>query len=210
MPVATRRLRHDPVEPLLARADSALAWAVGRDLLDQPLEPQVLWSLPFVENAVRHQLRDGSWRYGAGAPNPHEDYAQVATYKQLLVLVSIYRLDRRHPTLERAADFLLSHQEAVPRPRRDRLSRAATSCRWLAVTQRVRRRLRVNPTVCTGYGFCAEIVPELVSLDDWGYPIVSGADITTGKLLRHVRRAVSTCPRLALLVEESTAETNPV
>ena len=77
------------------------------------------------------------------------------------------------------------------------------------MTERTRRRLRVNPTVCTGYGFCAEIVPELVSLDDWGYPIVSAADIPSGRLLRHVRRAVSACPRIALLVEESAAGDKP-
>jgi ferredoxin len=34
------------------------------------------------------------------------------------------------------------------------------------------RRLRVNPTLCDGVGYCAEIVPELITLDDWGYPVV--------------------------------------
>lgn len=67
----------------------------------------------------------------------------------------------------------------------------------------VRRRLRVNPTLCTGYGYCAEIVPELVSVDDWGYPILSKASIESDSLLKLARRAVATCPRLALLIEES-------
>jgi len=66
------------------------------------------------------------------------------------------------------------------------------------------RRLRVNPTLCTGYGYCAEIVPELIGVDDWGYPIVSKARIESDALLRLARRAVATCPRLALLIEEST------
>ena len=68
------------------------------------------------------------------------------------------------------------------------------------------RRLRVNPTLCTGYGYCAEIVPELVSVDDWGYPIVSSEPIESDELLRHARKAVATCPRLALLVEEFAAD----
>ncbi|HEV3406302.1 MAG TPA: ferredoxin [Candidatus Dormibacteraeota bacterium] len=68
----------------------------------------------------------------------------------------------------------------------------------------VRRRLRVNPTLCTGYGYCAEIVPELIGVDDWGYPIVSKARIESDDLLKLARRAVATCPRLALLIEEST------
>jgi ferredoxin len=32
--------------------------------------------------------------------------------------------------------------------------------------------LKVNPIDCTGHGVCAELLPELVSLDEWGYPIV--------------------------------------
>ena len=67
------------------------------------------------------------------------------------------------------------------------------------------RRLRVNPTLCTGYGYCAEIVPELIAVDDWGYPIVSRQTIDDERLLSLARRAVATCPRLALMVEE-TAE----
>jgi ferredoxin len=67
----------------------------------------------------------------------------------------------------------------------------------------VRRRLRVNPTLCTGYSYCAEIVPELITVDDWGYPIVNGVPIESERVLKLARRAVATCPRLALLVEES-------
>jgi len=65
-----------------------------------------------------------------------------------------------------------------------------------------RRHLRVNPTLCDGYGYCAEIVPELISLDDWGFPIVSGGEIADADVMRLAQRAVATCPRLALLVEE--------
>ena len=64
-------------------------------------------------------------------------------------------------------------------------------------------RLRVNPTQCTGYGYCAEIVPELVGVDDWGYPIVDGRDIESDDVLKLARKAVATCPRLALLIDES-------
>ena len=64
-------------------------------------------------------------------------------------------------------------------------------------------RLRVNPTLCEGYGYCAEIVPELITVDDWGYPIVNPKQIESDDLLKLARRAVATCPRLALLVEES-------
>lgn len=75
----------------------------------------------------------------------------------------------------------------------------------MEVTETLVRRLRVNPTLCTGYGYCAEIVPELIQVDDWGYPIVSSRAIEEDELLKLARRAVATCPRLALVVEETRA-----
>jgi ferredoxin len=64
----------------------------------------------------------------------------------------------------------------------------------------VSRHLRVNPIACDAHGLCAELLPELVELDEWGYPLVS-PDPVPPRLLRHVRRAVSACPTLALLLE---------
>ena len=58
------------------------------------------------------------------------------------------------------------------------------------------QRVVVDWTRCDGHGLCAELLPELVGLDDWGYPLVAKdvpADLET-----HVRRAVSACPALAL------------
>jgi ferredoxin len=76
----------------------------------------------------------------------------------------------------------------------------------VAVNRRPVRRLRVDPVKCTGYGYCAEIVPELVGVDDWGFPIVSMAPMADDNVLGLARRAVATCPRLALIIEETEAE----
>ncbi|HEY7879294.1 MAG TPA: ferredoxin [Streptosporangiaceae bacterium] len=57
--------------------------------------------------------------------------------------------------------------------------------------------LRVNPIACTGHGVCAELLPELVTLDEWGYPIVDPAPVSPA-LDRDARRAVAACPTLAL------------
>ena len=58
-------------------------------------------------------------------------------------------------------------------------------------------RIRVNPIACQGHGLCAELFPERIHLDDWGYPIVDSEPVTR-ELARHARRAVSSCPALAL------------
>lgn len=58
-------------------------------------------------------------------------------------------------------------------------------------------RLRVNPVACSGHGACAELLPELISLDEWGYPVLAGGAIPAS-LERAARRAVAACPALAL------------
>lgn len=74
------------------------------------------------------------------------------------------------------------------------------------MSETVQRRMRVNPILCDGVGYCAEIVPELISIDDWGYPVVDPRPIDNPTLMRHAQRAVATCPRLALLLEDVRPE----
>jgi ferredoxin len=62
-------------------------------------------------------------------------------------------------------------------------------------------RLRVNPIACTGHGVCAELLPELIELDPWGYPILWSPAIPVD-VLEHAKRAVDACPTLALIMEE--------
>ena len=57
-------------------------------------------------------------------------------------------------------------------------------------------KLRVNPITCEAHGLCAELFPERIELDEWGYPIVTG-DVPS-ELERHARRAAAECPTLAL------------
>ncbi|GLX53241.1 hypothetical protein Shyhy01_61910 [Streptomyces hygroscopicus subsp. hygroscopicus] len=59
------------------------------------------------------------------------------------------------------------------------------------------RSLRVDRVACTGQGLCAELLPELIDLDEWGYPVLKGRAVP-GELRAHARRAVAACPRLAL------------
>jgi ferredoxin len=60
-------------------------------------------------------------------------------------------------------------------------------------------RLRVNPIACTGHGSCADLLPELVALDEWGYPLLADGPVPP-ELRRRARRAVRDCPALALLM----------
>jgi ferredoxin len=60
--------------------------------------------------------------------------------------------------------------------------------------------VRVNPITCEAHGMCAELLPERITLDEWGYPMIDAAPLS-GTLLDHARRAAQACPTFALLVE---------
>jgi len=59
------------------------------------------------------------------------------------------------------------------------------------------KALRVDWVGCDGHGVCAELFPEWIRLDDWGYPIIR-KEIVPPELLEHARWAVANCPALAL------------
>ena len=69
-------------------------------------------------------------------------------------------------------------------------------------------RLRVNPIACTGHGMCAELLPELITLDPWGYPLLADQDVPA-ELTDHAKRAVAACPTLALLAGNSAVTNHP-
>lgn len=66
-------------------------------------------------------------------------------------------------------------------------------------------KMTVNPIACVGHGLCAELFPEGITLDDWGYPIIDSGPIPP-HLEAHARRAVSACPTLALLLTKARSE----
>ncbi len=61
------------------------------------------------------------------------------------------------------------------------------------------KELRVDPIACDGHGMCAELFPEGIALDDWGFPIVEGP-VPAG-LEKLAERAVNACPVRALRLQ---------
>jgi len=70
----------------------------------------------------------------------------------------------------------------------------------------VTRRLRINPIACTGHALCAELLPEAITLDEWGYPILGPVP---DDLLPLALRAVADCPTLALTLETAARSAVP-
>jgi ferredoxin len=63
--------------------------------------------------------------------------------------------------------------------------------------------LHVNPILCDGFGHCHELAPELVEMDEWGYPLIKSetTSLNDRNALKSARYAVRGCPRQALRIE---------
>jgi ferredoxin len=58
------------------------------------------------------------------------------------------------------------------------------------------QRLVVDWVRCDGHGVCVELLPELLEVDDWGFPVVRGP--VPPRLGRLAERARASCPAMAL------------
>ena len=64
--------------------------------------------------------------------------------------------------------------------------------------------IAVEPVACDAYGYCAELLPEAIELDEWGYPIVDGRPLPA-ELVALARRAARDCPKRAITVSEKSS-----
>jgi ferredoxin len=60
-------------------------------------------------------------------------------------------------------------------------------------------RIRLDRTMCDGFGFCAKHAPEYFSLDDWGYAALIGNGTVPEADRDAVMRALLYCPVHAIV-----------
>ncbi|MCI3277862.1 ferredoxin [Streptomyces cylindrosporus] len=63
--------------------------------------------------------------------------------------------------------------------------------------QKPAQKIDIDWTSCRGHGLCAELLPDHITLDEWGYPLVDGTPVPA-RTLKRARRAAADCPVLAL------------
>jgi ferredoxin len=61
-------------------------------------------------------------------------------------------------------------------------------------------QLRVDPLARDGRGLRADMLPELITLDGWGFPIISREAVPADQI-GEARVAIRACPKLALRLE---------
>jgi ferredoxin len=70
-------------------------------------------------------------------------------------------------------------------------------------------RIKLDRTVCDGFGFCAKHAPDYFSLDDWGYASLVGNGSVPEQDRDAVMQALMYCPVHAIvqLTEDLTGDT---
>ena len=110
------RLRFNPTAQLISEDDEALAYFARRDLLDEIVPPvESLWELPEAQQLIGSQQSNGCWKYPGRSLKAEtwENYALLETYRNLRMLVEMYGMNRKHPAVTHAADYLYSCQSSA-------------------------------------------------------------------------------------------------
>ena len=108
-----KKLRYDPIEPLLSSRYDNIVYFTRRDLLEENVgDIKELWKTKKAQKIVDRQKPDGRWKY----PNPNirvrkkEHYDLLETFRQLGFLVEYFGFDKRHPVIQRAKEFVFKYQ----------------------------------------------------------------------------------------------------
>jgi ferredoxin len=67
-------------------------------------------------------------------------------------------------------------------------------------------KLKIDWIACDGYGVCGAAAPDLIVLDDWGYPVLPDGPVPRD-LVRQAEKAINDCPMVALAWESKETAT---
>lgn len=82
---------------------------------------------------------------------------------------------------------------------------SAASEHGAAIGRPAARELVLDPTLCSAHGMCADVLPEIFELDEWGYPVLVSGGLRTpvpDELVSAAKRAVRSCPVRALSIHK--------
>lgn len=106
------KFRYDPIKPLLESGNDAIIYFIKRDLLGKKVKAiEYIWDLPEVQKILNKQQPDGSWK-----PRSKKDensgikYPLIETWKHFKYLIDKYELNKSHPSIKNASEYLFSCQ----------------------------------------------------------------------------------------------------
>lgn len=104
-------LRYNPITPLIESSDKPISLFAQCDLRGKTVSLQDLWQLPEPQKTLRKQESNGCWEYPAKQGKAaQKNFNQYETYKNLGMLVERFGFDKRHPAIQKTADYFFSVQ----------------------------------------------------------------------------------------------------
>jgi hypothetical protein len=100
------------IKTLLNTSNKGIIIFTKKDLLEEEVNIEQLWTLSRVKKILKKQQLNGSWTY----PNKKAilrsptNYNQYQTYKTVAELVEFYGLNKKHEAIRKAAEYLFSFQ----------------------------------------------------------------------------------------------------
>jgi ferredoxin len=70
-------------------------------------------------------------------------------------------------------------------------------------------RFRVDPTLCEGYGTCADLAPAVFVLDEWGYAQAVAREVVDEDERAGTAEAMRQCPVFAIREIDSDGTSAP-
>ncbi len=108
-----RRLRFDPITPLLKSGNIAVEYFTRRDLLSEEAEEiEILWDLPEAKMILKKRNPLGFWKFPAhnSEKTPAQNHDLFETFKQISKLIDMYGYTREHSAIHQAAEYIFSCQ----------------------------------------------------------------------------------------------------
>jgi hypothetical protein len=107
------QFNHNSIKPLLESDHPAISYYTKRDLLEESVEGiSKIWQLAEVHKIIKRQHADGYWKSNSAniRKHPAQNYNLLETFRHTNILVNMYGLNREHPCIEKAVQFLFSCQ----------------------------------------------------------------------------------------------------
>ncbi len=105
-------MKYNAVPALLKSNERAIKAFVQRDLLGEKVSIEELWTLPEPQRILKRQAPKGSWLYPGIKEHvrTQENYNQIETYRILGILVEKFGFNKKHPSIQKAAEYLFRFQ----------------------------------------------------------------------------------------------------
>ena len=105
------KFNYNPIKPLLESKNNAVIYFT-KELLEKPVKDiDYIWNLPEVQEMLKNQAKNGSWPSKTKKNEKHGvKYPLIETWKQLRFLIQQYNMNKTHPSIEKAAEYIFSCQ----------------------------------------------------------------------------------------------------